>query len=404
MTSYQQDESPPVSPPLSNSDPSLTLPRLRSPDKAADKPTRLTTDFNLPFRRSNPSLSAIFASTSGSGSAPSTRSSSLLTTGTPPIPQIGQSIFSPGPQERSSGIPSTYKDLILRSFVPHVAVYPSQDVEDLLAQKGFPGGFLQLVRPAGETVQGKVTIRDSSGSSRSWEDFGVRFTKLKDGIEGPRLADRKSTDIRPSSVDGLVDKYFPASSSRLRTGGDLPYIEDTVAKHLAYSEGQSAPGAEDYLTHGMPSADSYTPHNSPFHSLYLRRLLSGIPMSPHETFSHPVACVIAISSRHPDPIEELRQMYANTTAGDQRLPQWVNPDYLRYYVLVHDEDHDDAQRSSSLFDQMKRHFGLHCHLLRIRSEQCVPSDDDCVRLPVCEWLSAAEELEEIRKQGTRLVQ
>jgi len=127
-------------------------------------------------------------------------------------------------------------------------------------------------------------------------------------------------------------------------------------------------------------------------------------MSPHETFSHPVACVIAISSRHPDPIEELRQMYANTTAGDQRLPQWVNPDYLRYYVLVHDEDHDDAQRSTSLFDQMKRHFGLHCHLLRIRSEQCVPSDDDCVRLPVCEWLSAAEELEEIRKQGKRLGQ
>jgi len=92
-------------------------------------------------------------------------------------------------------------------------------------------------------------------------------------------------------------------------------------------------------------------------------------------------------------------MYANTTAGDQRLPQWVNPEYLRYYVLVHDEDHDDAQRSTTLFDQMKRHFGLHCHLLRIRSEQCVPSDDDCVRAPICEWLSAAEELTEIQKQG-----
>jgi hypothetical protein len=289
----------------------------------------------------------------------------------------------------------------LRSFVPHVAVYPSQDVEDLLAQKGFPGGLLQLIRPYGETVQGKVTIRDSSGSSKSWEDFGVRFGKLKDGIDGPRLAERKSTDIRSASVDGLVDQYFPASSARLRTGGDIPYIEDTVARHLAFSEGQTAPGPEDYLTHGMLGNQSYTPHNSPFHALYLRRLLSGIPLTPHETFSHPVACVIAISSRHPDPIEELRNMYANTTAGDQRLPQWVNPEYLRYYVLVHDEDHDDAQRSTQLFDQMKRHFGLHCHLLRLRSEQCISSDDDCVRLPICEWLSAAEELEEIRKQGTK---
>lgn len=399
MTSHDDEGTPPMSqsPQLELSESTISLPRIRSPEKAADRSTRLVSDLNLPFRRSNPSLTAIFATTSGS--APASRSSSFINTGTPPIPQIGQSIFSPGPQERVISPQSTNnRDVILRSFVPHVAVYPSQDVEDLLAQKGYSGGLLQLIRPYGETVQGKVTIRDNTGSSKSWEDYGIRFTKLKDGLDGPRMADRKSTDIRPSSVD-VVDRYFPASSARLRTGGDIPYIEDTIGKHISYAESQAPPAVEDYLTHGM-TAEPTSPHASPFHLLYLRRLLSGIPVTPHETLSHPVACVIAISSRHPNPIEELRQMYANTTAGDQRLPQWVNPEYLRYYVLVHDEDHDDSQRSTSLFDQMKRHFGLHCHLLRIRSEQCVPSDDDCVRAPICEWLSAAEELSEIQKQGT----
>ena len=122
-------------------------------------------------------------------------------------------------------------------------------------------------------------------------------------------------------------------------------------------------------------------------------------MTPHETFSHPVACVITVSSRNSDPIEELRNLHATTNTGDQRLPQWVNNEYLRYYVLVHDEEHDDLQRSTLLFDQMKRHFGLHCHLLRLRSTQCIASDDDSRTIPNCDWMSAAEELSEIRRRG-----
>jgi hypothetical protein len=77
---------------------------------------------------------------------------------------------------------------------------------------------------------------------------------------------------------------------------------------------------------------------------------------------------------------------------------WVNSEYLRYYVLVHDEERDDITKSMNLFEQMKRHFGLHCHLLRLRSSQCVLTDDDSVELPPCEWISAAEELARIEAQ------
>lgn len=394
MTS-RQDETPPRSPNLSQSESSLDVPRTRSPEKSAASLGRLVPEYTLPFRRSNNSLSALFASTTSSSSSSRTNS---LATGTPLTSQVPQSVFSPGPHTRSPGESSIYRELVVRSFVPHIAVLPSADTEELLAQKGFAGGFLELVRPYGENVQGKVTIRDSTGSSRSWEDFAVRFVKLRDGLEAPRAPERTSLDLRPQSVNGVLDQYFPGSSARLRSGGDVPYTEEVVEKHLSFSETLESSEEVDYLTHDR-SADNASPYSSPFHLLYLRRLLSGLPLTPHETFSHPVACVIAVSSRNPDPIDELRQLQANTNTGDQRLPQWVNNDYLRYYVLVHDEEHDDAQRSTSIFEQMKRHFGLECHLLRIRSDQCVPSDDDCVKLPVCEWLSAAEELTEIQKRG-----
>jgi hypothetical protein len=123
-------------------------------------------------------------------------------------------------------------------------------------------------------------------------------------------------------------------------------------------------------------------------------------MVPSETMSHPVASVIAISSRSASPIEELRSLYDSSNTGEHRLPQWVHNEFLRYYVLIHDEDYDDITKSMALYDQMRRHFGLHCHLLRLRSTQCISSDDDSTRLPPCEWTAAAEELAEIVRRET----
>jgi hypothetical protein len=52
-----------------------------------------------------------------------------------------------------------------------------------------------------------------------------------------------------------------------------------------------------------------------------------------------------------------------------------------------------------LFDQMKRHFGLHCHLLRLRSNQCVVSDDDSTQVPAREWMTPLQDLANLEQQG-----
>lgn len=381
------------------SETSLVLPRQRAVSPSASLSS-------LPYR-TNPSLNTLFASTS---SLPGSSTSSGTAT---PTAALAGSIFSPGapngglaPIVGTQGRPDEPRNLILRSFVPHVGVVASSDTEEILRQKGFLGGFLELIRPFGELVHGKVTIRNSVGASTSWDDFGIRFMGLKDALGLPRpAAIRKSTETRTDSHSGKLSGSTARSSLTIpRVGGDVSQVEEAVDRHLSFSELQGPSAlAMDYLNHKEKDA---TPKpvgsTSPFYSLYMRRLLSGFPMSPHETFSHPVACVIAISSRSPNPIEELRRLYTSTNTGDDRLPQWVNNEFLRYYVLVHDEDHDDISKSTALYEQMKRHFGLHCHLLRLRSAQCVPSDDDSVRIPISEWLSAAEELAEISRRGTNI--
>lgn len=111
--------------------------------------------------------------------------------------------------------------------------------------------------------------------------------------------------------------------------------------------------------------------------------------------------MIAISSHNKTPLESLRQLYTQTTQGDTAPHSYVHPEFLRYYVLVHDEDRSDIAESTKLYDQMKRHFGLHCHLLRLRSDQCVVTDDDSMEVPSCEWLSPEEDLAEMNENSKR---
>lgn len=294
--------------------------------------------------------------------------------------------------------PGDPRNLILQAFVPHIAVHTSIDTHELVKDKGIEGGLWELLRPFGERVQGKVNVRDSIGAGKTWDDFSVRFVQLGDGLEPPELP-RKSEDGNGMPVNGEKPEAKSASQ-RSRTGGNISQIESLVDRHLSHAEdfpGMNGAGGEDYLNF----KDAQTRNldtSSPFYTLYLRRLLSGFPLLPHETFSHPVACVIAISSRNTNPIDALRTLYQESTLGPKRLPLWVNSEYLRYYVLVHDEERDDITKSITLFDQMKKHFGLHCHLLRLRSSNCVSTDDDSFRMPRCEWVSASEELADIQSR------
>lgn len=354
------EDAPPVKPPPSFS-PAL-------PPLSATKPR-----FSDPLQASPliPTLSESVLNQSATTELPSRPSSIAPSRASSPGARTQQSTprnsrsFNFSPLGSQSDGSDDIRSIIARAFSPVVAVCASPDTDALVQQKGFKGGFHELVRPFGENVPGKVLIRDGVGSSRSWDDFGIRFTKLGAGYGGP------GTEPPP-----------------------LAHIEQLLERHL-----QTADGPFDNWSRTGGSGGRPQPSPSPFYKLFLRRLLSSTSLTPHETFAHPVSCVIAISSRTPQPLETLRQIYTYTGQGDLKPPQWVNSEYLRYYVLVHDEDRDDITHSTALYDQMKRHFGIHCHLLRLRSIQCVVSDDDSTEVPACEWLTPLQDLTSLGEKG-----
>ncbi|KAG6005904.1 hypothetical protein E4U21_007538 [Claviceps maximensis] len=332
-------------------------------------------------------------------SKPASRPMSPARLGSParigsPSMLFSESIFESSPTRRlSAGLTEDPRDLshqIIRSFVPHVSVYASVDTEGLVLKKGFQQGLWELLRPFGETCQGKVTVRDSNGLSRHFDDFSVRFTRFGEHVDGSK-ATSSPFESKMSDTERLNSNPYSAE----RNTTVLADVDSLVERHLALAE-QSFLQASSQTTSASIDKSDYE-SASPYYSLYLRRILSGTSAVPHETFAHPVACVIAISSQNESPIEELRKLYAESTQGEKKLPPWVDHDYLRYYVLVHDEDSDDITRSMGLFEQMKRHLGLHCHLLRLRCSKSAETDDDSMPLPDSAWMSAAEELARIRQ-------
>ena len=365
----------------------IKIPKTRYSSPGAESTTFPRSESGLPFRRSNPSAASLYASTL---SPPSSRSISPSGRRSPSAALSG-TVFDAGQghglPENAADNPGEPMSLVLKAFVPHVAVYASQDTEALVAEKGFKHGMWELLRPFGERVQGKVSVRDSNGVSRATDDFSIRFTQFGHNIVHP------DPTVSGQAQDGN-EKKQNAQDTASRDKGFINEVETLVERHLSYAEGSSH-GNAIHETIRKPGID--TERASPYYALYLRRLLSGLPVTAQETFAHPVACVIAISSRNETPIEELRRLYAESSQGDKRLPQWVDNEYLRYYVLVHDEENGDITRSMSLFEQMKRHLGLHCHLLRLRCSQSVETDDDSIPLPRSDWMTASEEMEEIKR-------
>lgn len=352
-------------------------------------------ELTLPIRdrRSHPSAASLYASTlSPPGSRPQSpagRPSSRLGSGSNSVFGTVGSNNARALIDGAGDSPGDPLNLLTHAFAPHVAVFASEDTDHLLKEKGFDLGLWQLLRPFGERVQGKVIIRDSNGSSRTYEDYSIHFVRFGENIERPQPA---TGGLKSNGAAG------PAATGEKQThgenGGRLADVDAVVDRHLDYAE-ESAPAASQSPIATKHGLDIDVP--SPYYSLYLRRLLSGLSVSPHETFAHPVACVMAISSRNSSPIDTLRKLYNDSSSGDKQLPNWVDSEYLRYYVLVHDEEKDDITKSMSLFDQMKRNLGLHCHLLRIRGTQSAATDDDSIPLPTTEWMSASEELVNIRK-------
>jgi len=102
---------------------------------------------------------------------------------------------------------------------------------------------------------------------------------------------------------------------------------------------------------------------------------------PHESFAHPVACLVALSTSHPDPLNALahlwdltspRNLFRTPDPHDDPRAEYASPDVLRFVVLVHDHGApqpgpDAARDAQKLLDTVRKTYGNHSALVDLFS-------------------------------------
>ncbi|KAK6131593.1 hypothetical protein DH2020_034607 [Rehmannia glutinosa] len=99
-----------------------------------------------------------------------------------------------------------------------------------------------------------------------------------------------------------------------------------------------------------------------------KELVDAVSFSEHEAFDHPVACLVAVSSKDKDPIGKFVDLF-NTN----QLPSLLNdgamdPKILKYFLLVHDNQDGELEKATGVLTAMRSTFGANdCRLLCINS-------------------------------------
>ncbi|CAN1277708.1 Trafficking protein particle complex subunit 8 [Linum perenne] len=201
----------------------------------------------------------------------------------------------------------------------------------------------------------------------------------------------------------MLTPFFP-----LRTSSDQPYRLRKFKLRLFYESDIRQPNMEvakerlkQVITRAGEKDNSELAYSEilPSWFEYLNKeLIQTVSFSEHETFDHPVGCLLVVSSKDEQPINKFVDLF-NTN----KLPALLNdgamdPKILKHYLLVHDNHGESSEKALKILSEMKSTFGTKdCHLLCINSSQ--DSETEHQDNP---WASYKSDASTVQHLGCRL--
>ncbi|KZW02555.1 hypothetical protein EXIGLDRAFT_415091 [Exidia glandulosa HHB12029] len=209
------------------------------------------------------------------------------------------------------------------SLSPHICVLASPDLVAALNDASLPPlhNLLQSFSPLQQ-----VTTRTTSLQTVGLASFALRFSDLLE-VEAACKEDEDS-----------------------RAGRAIDWIGARIAKKAATWLGDD------------PSGPRPKGNRTPWWD-ELRRCTEGDHApSRTEGWNHPAAVVLAVSTSAPNPLAAITALHSRPSD----LPQWVDPNMLRYTLIVHTPNSPlNDEECAALFNATKRQYGLHAHFLTL---------------------------------------
>ncbi|KJA29295.1 hypothetical protein HYPSUDRAFT_176107 [Hypholoma sublateritium FD-334 SS-4] len=216
------------------------------------------------------------------------------------------------------------------SLSPQICILASSDLTELLEKAALPTlpHILQSFSPLPQ-----VTTRTTTLVSTPHTSFHLRFSDLIEVEEACR-EDEEQRAIR--TIDWMTAR-----------------IGKRCAKWV-----QDVELSGDKETLRTPWWDE------------LRRCSEGdfVP-SRTESWNHPVAVILAVSTLAPNPLAAITALHARSL----QFPTWVDTNFLRYTLIIHPHNSPlSDEEATALFNAVKKQFGLHSYLLPLKLPKTPP--------------------------------
>ncbi len=256
---------------------------------------------------------------------------------------------------------------------PRVAVLSSPDVDRVIQLNGIPD-LPTLLRPFESSVE-RLSVRTSQLETRICDRFPLRFdpyslfnpdaaraisSSYSQALPRPSAVGR-STEELLDRVNQLIAINIKKWDAQVPRPAPAPTTEKKIeAQPTKDNEGEddddrskAEPLDEALVKLQRGSMDEV----SPWFAAVQQLVFGQRSIAKHESFGHPVAVLLAVSSASPDPMNDFAKLYETST---QTSPfpahPYINPDTLKYYVLIHDvrTSGSDLTASKEILEQIKR--------------------------------------------------
>ncbi|CDU25237.1 uncharacterized protein SPSC_05071 [Sporisorium scitamineum] len=277
---------------------------------------------------------------------------------------------------------------------PRVAVLSSPDVDRVIQLNGIPD-LPTLLRPFEFSVE-RLSVRTSQLETRICDRFPLRFDSYS--LFNPDAARAISSSHsqaapRPSAVgqshEELLDRVNHLIATNIKKwDAQVPRPVSIADAPTPQQQSNRDDDAEDDREDRSQQPLDETLEKirrgslqdfAPWFDAVQQLVFGQRAIAKHESFGHPVAVLLAVSSASPDPMNDFAKLY-EATSQSTPFPAhpYINPDTLKYYVLIHDvrTSGTDLASSKEILEQVKKTYGLHCCMLTINS-----ASDDRVAPP-----------------------
>ncbi|KAJ3326413.1 Trafficking protein particle complex 8, partial [Gonapodya sp. JEL0774] len=148
-------------------------------------------------------------------------------------------------------------------------------------------------------------------------------------------------------------------------GKDVEY-EPPSRGDLSWRD-RSAPGKLARKVDRSSTSDLSIESESPWYSEMRDYVMGSMRAVEFEAMSHPVACLSVVSTSNHDPVAALLNLFNQASLPSIYEKGFMDPNILRFYILLHDGHVTSDADAASLFLHLKKSFGLQVHLLRMNS-------------------------------------